>query len=331
MSELSGRPLTAAGRDRALFVDREAELASALKILRTGSNLLVLGERGSGKTSFLRQISHELRAEHTSVHVLNGRAASAAPEFLVSLRETLGAVAITAGVKTVGGDAPHGASSSSETRLLQTALANLRDALPDEATYVLVDEMPTARTARTLFGQLRDELWELPLTWLVTADERDRAAYIEPPADAFWRRVLELGPLDEQSSIELLRRRLDDQEEADVLATLAREAGGNPRRLVSLAHDVFVDQQPMNAVLARNRLHAQRRQRVSEPARRLLAELEAGGPASPSDAGLLKSLGWSRSRASQVFGELEENGLVQASDRPGTGGRPRRIYEVVRD
>ena len=68
---------------------------------------------------------------------------------------------------------------------------------------------------------------------------------------------------------------------------------------------------------------------LSEPAKRLLAEVEANGAASPSDEGLLKKLGWTRSRASQVFRELEKQGLVSALDRPGSGGRPRRLYEVT--
>jgi predicted transcriptional regulator len=62
----------------------------------------------------------------------------------------------------------------------------------------------------------------------------------------------------------------------------------------------------------------------------LLAELDAGGPAGPSDEPLLRKLQWSRSRASQVFNELEENGLVRASEKPSKSGRrPRRVYEAI--
>jgi DNA-binding PadR family transcriptional regulator len=40
-------------------------------------------------------------------------------------------------------------------------------------------------------------------------------------------------------------------------------------------------------------------------------------------------LGWTRGRASQVFRELEQQGLVRSLERPGTRGRPRRLYEVT--
>ena len=68
---------------------------------------------------------------------------------------------------------------------------------------------------------------------------------------------------------------------------------------------------------------------LSEPAKRLLAEVEVNGAASPSDRALLTTLGWTRSRASQVFRELEQGGLVRPLERPGTRGRPRRLYEVT--
>ena len=68
---------------------------------------------------------------------------------------------------------------------------------------------------------------------------------------------------------------------------------------------------------------------LSEPAKRLLAEVEANGAASPSDQALLTKLGWTRSRASQVFRELEQQGLVRPLERPGTRGRPRRLYEAT--
>jgi predicted ArsR family transcriptional regulator len=62
----------------------------------------------------------------------------------------------------------------------------------------------------------------------------------------------------------------------------------------------------------------------------LIAELEAIGPASASDERLLKRLGWTRSRASQVFKQLEEAGVVRAAmEAPEGGGRPRKVFRPV--
>ena len=92
---------------------------------------------------------------------------------------------------------------------------------------------------------------------------------------------------------------------------------------------MLVEGRPSDEIIEEQRRRQQRVERLSEPERRLLAELEAGGGASPSDEGLLKKLGWSRSRASQVFGELEKKGFVRASSQPGTHSRPRRFYELT--
>jgi hypothetical protein len=221
--------------------------------------------------------------------------------------------------------------SPTDTQALLGQLRQLARNLPTEGQrIVLVDEMPSPQAAHTLFGRLRDELWELPLVWLVAVDERDVGLYREPPADAFWQRVVTIPELDPESAAELLRRRLDQQQLPDTaLQQLVAATGGNPRRLIALAYDVVVEGADPAALIERDRDLQGRIENLPEPAKRLLAELEANGAASPSDEGLLSKLGWTRSRASQVFRELEQQGLVRALERPGERGRPRRLYEVI--
>ena len=340
--ELSGRTLRETERDRELFVDRESELEAVRKALLNGANALVLGRKGSGKSSFLRYVAHELRETGRPVGVVDGRAAASASEFLVLLRDELrawnrislseAAAVLSASVSALAHDPRlvlrH--PPQMETQTLLAEIAELRAGLAEGESFVLVDEMPSPQAAQLLFGRLRDELWELPLVWLVAADERDRALYLEPPADAFWRRIVALSPLDLDASIELLRRRIRDREVAqDVLESIAREARGSPRQLIALAYDVLVEGRDPDDASARREERRRREQGLTDPARRLLAELDADGAASPSDEGLLTKLGWTRSRASQVFRELEKQGFVRATERRGTGTRPRRIYEVI--
>jgi AAA ATPase domain len=332
---LSGRPLRATRRDRKLFVDRERELDAVSTVLLNGANVLLLGPPGSGKSSFLHHLADRLDERDRPVVVVDGRAAASARDFLALLRDELSdwtRAAAAMGRARVGalagepGAALQGAGS--ETQTLRAQLAELRAAVPGDDALVLVDEMPSPQAAHALFGRLRDELWELPFAWLVAAEDRDRALYLEPPADAFWRRVVTLPPLGVDDSVELLRRRLPD-EPTDRLDRIAREAGGNPRRVIALAYDVVVEGRDPDDVAARREERARREETLSEPARRLLAELDANGAASASDEGLLTKLGWTRSRASQVFRELESKGFVRATDRPGARSRPRRVYEVI--
>lgn len=342
--ELSGRPLRNTRRDRALFVDREPTIAAAAKTLRNEGNVLLVGSRGSGKSSLLRMLAHTLTQEQpaTKTAVVDGRAAASPLEFLTLVRDRVGArgtVAPGQAAATIASTA--GAFLESPELSLrptpgetQTLLAQLREigrSLPEDGPrVVLVDEMPSPHAAHTLFGRLRDELWELPLVWLVAADERDAGLYREPPADAFWQRVLPLSDLDATAAAELLRRRLAETElPQETLERLIAAANGNPRRLIALAHEIVVEGADATAFLERDQGLQQQIGALAEPAKRLLAELEANGAASPSDRGLLSKLGWTRSRASQVLRELEKQGLVRALERPGGGGRPRRLYEVT--
>jgi len=107
----------------------------------------------------------------------------------------------------------------------------------------------------------------------VAADVRDRGAYTEPPADAFWRTIVELPPLTPAQSEELLRRRLEGDQPSDALEWIVENADGNPRRLLSLAHDVIVEGSDPSELMTKQRERAAKEEQLSEPARRLLAEL----------------------------------------------------------
>jgi len=341
-TELSGRPLRDTRRDRALFVDREQTIDVTEKTLRNGGNVLLVGARGSGKSSLLRMVAHNLGEEERRRLVVDGRAAASTLDFLTLLRDQLGAwmtvplgqAAATLASATAGMlQAPQVLlrPSPTDTQNLLGELRAFARSLPAEGeTIVLVDEMPSPESAHTLFGRLRDELWELPLVWLVAVDERDVGLYREPPADAFWQRVVTIPDLDPDAAAELLRRRLAEEQLAPaVVQQIVDAADGNPRRLIALAYDVVVEGADPTRLIRRDREIQDRVKNLAEPAKRLLAEVEANGAASPSDQGLLKKLGWTRSRASQVFRELEKQGLVRALERPGSGGRPRRLYEVT--
>jgi hypothetical protein len=106
-------------------------------------------------------------------------------------------------------------------------------------------------------------------------------------------------------------------------------AGGSPRRAIDLARHLLLAPAGAGAgVTVRDRL-LQREEavaRLGTPARMLLAELEASGGASASDERLLSRLGWTRARAAQVLGQLEREGLVEATDQQRASGRPRRVY-----
>jgi hypothetical protein len=310
MARLSGRPLLDTAADAALFVDRDVELDRLGRAVAEGLNVLTSGPRGAGKTSLLRRAVYLGRTAGEAPGPLGSVDASA----VGSADELLHRVADVLGAPSAG--LPAGADGL-------TRLAGL-DAAARRA--VAVDGL-SPDVAHVAFGQLRDELWSVPVTWVVSCSDRQELDFLRPPADAFFDARVRLAPFADGDLRELLRRRAtpDELDDAalDVVVSLAQ---GNPRRALDLARHLLLapgSGPELRAALVRR---DEALDRLGAPARMLLDELDASGAASASDDALLARLGWTRPRAAQVFGQLEAEGLVRAADERNGPGRPRRIY-----
>jgi hypothetical protein len=315
---LSGRPLHGTEADSALFVDRERDLEAVEQAVKRSTNVLVLGDRGTGKTTLLRRAAQDLARDGMRAVFVEGGLATSAPEFLSLLQ-----------YRVAPESAPIRAKGAAEELLERVEALGRSLEAADRPVVVLVDELPAAEVGHTLFGRLRDSLWQLPLQWVVAGDVADRAVYLRPPADAFFPRVVVLGPLDLEASIELLRARISPKEASDRrLREIAANAEGNPRALVSLASRTLLGGEDLHEVATHRVRQREALEELGQPARRVAAALEAAGRASASDDQFLARLGWSRSRATQVLRELEEAGIVTGSLERREGGRPRKVYEL---
>jgi energy-coupling factor transporter ATP-binding protein EcfA2 len=326
MADLSGRPLRDTRPDHKLYAPRR-EHALLRKSAEQGLNVLVVGERGSGKTTLLRQLALDLREHDVPAVFVDGKLATDAYSFLELVRYQLGeAPNLLQTVRERYGRTFQPRPNLGEATMLLDLIDSMRDPSGEQPrTVLLVDGVPSADEAHTLFGRLRDELWQLPFTWIVASDERDRAALLRPPADAFFDRLIELNQLDEHEQLRLLRKRVSVHDDKAIQPLLAASEG-NPRRLLALARDALeggtVVADVLDARVARERAASE----LGRPAGMLLAELESRGSASASDDELLRSLGWTRPRAVQVFSQLEEAGLVSSETEKVPTGRPRKVY-----
>jgi hypothetical protein len=317
MARLSGRPLLDTRADAALFVDRAAELDRIDRATAEGLNVLVSGPRGIGKTSLLRYQAHRRRISGQELAVLDASGLTDTATFLA------------AAARAVGATAPSGEASAADLVATLSQLAPAQGA----PTLLAVDGLGPA-VAQTVFGQLRDELWRAPLTWLVTCADLDEPAFLRPPADAFFDTTLRLAALSDDDMHDLLRRRATVDELSDeAVSEVVSLAAGVPRRAIDLARHLLLapgesagTTSSVGAVRDRLLDREQIVAKLATPARMLLAELETVGGASASDERLLTRLGWTRARAAQVFGELERQGLVEATDEPRPSGRPRRVF-----
>lgn len=366
MLQLSQRPLSSSAADAEMFVDRERELTRLTRAVDLGFNVLVLGERGVGVTSLVNQLAAHVLESGIRVRHVNASRAENAADLIDQVEASLRALHVSdAAVVREELHGTLGQEPSVGARLLEALLAVNRmserhraaDALteieelptkrgvPKSAppVVILVDEAHDPEVVHGVFGRLRDELWELPFTWVVCGDQRFRSAYLEPPADSFFDDVLQVGPLDTDASLQLIQRRLEragQSNKSEVgrlsqeLHSLVEAGEGNPRRLLSAARQLLLVP-PEEA--ARHRGASEdlmtAASGLGRAAAMLAAELQSLGPSSASDPELLERLGWTRPRATQVLRQLEDAGLVTATtDRdPDQPGRPRKLYRLNYD
>ena len=336
MLQLSQRPLSGSDADRGLFVDRTSELSHLERSAQLGFNVLVLGERGMGSTSLVRQ--HQRRLEDTGRpgYYVNGGWAEDTAELAAEI------------CIAVEGPRPPRYSSDptvqyfASRRLIREgddrlrglrALSKRVSESGGERPVVILDEMHQPALVHELFGRYRDDVWQMPFRWVVCGRASRRSQYLEPPADAFFDSVLTLDPLDTAASRDLLEARLSGADSTDDGATdrivarrdlIIRQSEGNPRQLLAAARDVVL----------RTSEEASAADRVVASASELGATeglavryLTRHGPTSASDPKLLEALDITRARATQVLRRLENADLVHASnEKARSPGRPRKLY-----
>ena len=340
--QLSGRPLLDTEADAQLFVDREDELRALEYALTAGMNALVVGERGSGVTSLLRHVAYRRRRRDSGpLAVVDGRLASDAQGLLdVAFEKLVGAprtVTEPSNLATVldsltlmyGRKVP--VKRQDSLRLLDV-FEQVKSELGGRRGTVILDGVPDSETAYTLFGKLRDELWELPLAWLVGVGPNEEATLTRPPADAFFEQTISIKPLGPVAAMDLVARRVPpgtlDRDQLDALVALG---DGNPRSILAATREYLqlhksLDEQSEAKTALQIRLNS-----LGPSAAALAAELASLGAASASDPVLLRNLGWTRSRATQVLKGMETVGLVTGATEPSPGGGRRKIYRLVSD
>lgn len=321
--ELSGRPLFDNPLDAALFVARpEADLVEAN--CRDGVNTLLLGGRGMGKTSLLRNV--QLRLRETEFPAVGIDAAPA--ESPLELLRLISAAIRGPGFGFDRIDLPSAAGLGELGAILDElrALRKIVSAEGSLRTALLVDLPPGAKMHR-LFGRFRDELWQLPFTWIVAAPRELRVELLTPPANAFFEQVVELQPLDQEQQERLLSLRLAPGEA--ISWRLPQVGESNPRRLLEIARESLKSGEPLDRGLQAIADRELEVSQLGEPAMTLYSQLENYGPASASDEELLGRLGWSRQRVVQVMKLLEGAGLVRGERQHGPAGRPRKVFGIV--
>ena len=324
MLSLSQRPLSASDADHRLFVDRNSELDRVHRSLGLGLNVYVHGARGMGKTTFL----HQVHRSHPGAYYCRIKDPEVFKGTLVELERVVGRRSGLAGVTgmtlTTAEAMEMYANAPPEDQLVQILRQAVRQPSDEPSRVVLLDDLDR-EGRRGLFGRLRDELWELPIQWVVSGTE----PYLEAPVDTFFETVVELEHLQQETLRQMLCRRAltGTAEEQAVLRDIADSVSTSiapctPRRALSVARDIFLSDDSVGASNLLEEMQ-QLRSELSESATRVLDGLMVHGPTHAGDEQLLAEVGVTRSRVVQLLAELETAGLVTAQ-RVGR----RRLYSA---
>jgi hypothetical protein len=313
---LTKRPLLNTAADQRLFV-RDASRERAIKSAFQRSNTLIVGEAGSGKTSLLYNV--RANADETSapeVILIDARVAFDPRDVIDILLKEAVADGWVEAAERPDRDDPFA---------LVSQIRRLRDA--SDGSMILLDD-PDAEQAATLFGRLRDELWQLPVWFTVAVNPSTYTSVLsQPPANAFFDTVIELEPLEPDAAVEMLRRRKHRGQLAEAIVTpaqamqpravlLSAEAGPSARYDVELQHDLLTRAEQV----------------AGRPGAALVAEIWNRGAVSASDAELQRRLGVSRARLTQLLTLLANEGALVSTSQAASGavGRPRTLYDINR-
>jgi hypothetical protein len=325
---LSNRPLFPTLADSRWFVwTRGAkELRNSLLIAR---NTLVVGPHGSGKTSTLHMVEHSLRERQDRPVAFCSLAGLEDPNAVVLAVH--GAAVERGWLQQPSPDTTRSVIDGIDPLAAIRLLRQMREC--PNGSVLLVDDIG-ASAATSLFGRLRDELWQLPVTWAAATLPDDAGPLVTPPADAFFERRVTLGDLDPDERLELLRVRTSSRRDRlpqQRAKALARSGPGNPRQLIELARDARAGGPSAEALSDAARRRREAAEAVAgRPGAILVSGMEGLGPISAGDPRLLDRLGWDRPRAARTLSKLEQASVVRAYLEPREGriGRPRKLYEL---
>ena len=222
-----------------------------------------------------------------------------------------------------------GQFATTQYKVVEDPLRHLKAALRSHSAssgpLLLLDDLDKDG-CHDLFGKLRDDLWELPIQWVVSGT----SAHLEPPADTFFDAVVGLQPFDLEKLQELVDRRAASGTEEEGLVLRSRAgpaiesiAPSTPRHALSVIRDLYLSED-VDAATHRLVEQSAARSRLSKTALRVLEAFVHHGPTHAGDEQLLEEVGVSRSRVVQVLAQLEADGLVTAQ----RSGR-RKLYSAA--
>ena len=266
LSNLSSRPLLATKSDAQLFVNRELEVRKIQQAIKNKMNAIILGTRGSGKTSLLNYVRYTIQNDDQvlSVGVNMSLGIKTSNDFLEiltmnltesckklpfakreklmkTLKSSLEAMPIANKFSINLGDEPKEESDSygfANLNRFEELLAKI-EKNGTIACFFIDNADKDPKLFYDIISSLRDALWRTKARFIAAADIS--SPYLKPPMDAFFDVVIKLKPFSIAQTEELVNSRAggDVVFAREVYEMINKNAEGNPRESLRITQSII--------------------------------------------------------------------------------------------
>ena len=353
----SPRPLQSMGDDESFFVNVD-EIQKIHLAIETNENALIIGERGSGKTSLLNHLKYEytnsekdkqiipvqlnlLRIENfnqtTFLETLINNIFDSAIKFrtkgekIRSILEKLGPSGnvdenIRSFPITIEGNISYGRKEVDYESLVER-LERLVHALQNRniQIFIIIDDGDKIHSELiwNVFRGLRDTLWDLKVSLVLSILPDQVSEITKPPLDQFFSYWIKMKPYGQMKTHDLISKRVKFAKQKielsdDALARIVQDTKGNPRSIISMMKRIFESKRKTNEITEKivEELGTPYQLELNNIESSVINYLVHNPHVSASSEDFSESLGVTRSRLAQILYELKQKGLI-TSEKDG--------------
>jgi len=350
LRSFSPRPLMSLEDDRNYFTKYE-EIEKIIRAIEIGENVLIIGDRGSGKTSLLNHMLYyyfntksteqviPVRFSALSIEELNQK--NLVRSLIRNIFDSISKIKSTSErIKVI----LNKMIDSSPTTLpdlakldsmLQTNTDTARDdfeALTERLSelvlsirkkeinfFVMIDDLDkfSADKVWHTFRSIRDILWELHFSLIITALPDQVSEITKPPLDQFFPYWIKIPSFDMEYTKNLIEKRFKKSQVTisnDALEAIVNRTKGNPRSIIAIMKNViessdFSSQITLDNI---NNLGLPYSIRLSDIQRAVINYLSENPNTSASTKNFIARIGVTRSRLSQILNDLKKDDLIDS-------------------
>ena len=346
----SPRPLQSVGDDKAFFVAANGTEKANLAI-ETYENALIVGDRGSGKTSLLNHLRYEyssLEKNNSNIpvqlnlsRVKNFNQTAFLKTLIYSIvdstmkchaknKNTLKEIIRVTNVDTrFLQKIPEGSISNDNKKndvsfeILAEQLQELVSKLQNQNVriFIIADDGDKTNPGLIwdMFRGIRDILWNLKTPIILSILPEQVSVLTKPPLDQFFTYQVKMKPFDQDKTEELILKRIKFARqkislEKDVLARLLNDTGGNPRNIISIMKRVFESTTKTNKITEKmiDGLNLPYSSELNGIESHIVSYLVHNPYTSASSEDFSDSVGVTRSRIAQILNGLKEKNLIES-------------------